>query len=425
MVQEIGNKVYKAVQKTVQPELGEPLTPLQRLIGFVRFVVQRFFATRGLQVAGSLTFTTLLALIPLITIALTVLTTLPGFGQWLPRVREFLLANFLPDTASKIIAMYMTHFSSNAGQLRLAGSVLLIMAALSSLMTVDRVFGDIWRIRVRRTWGHRILTYASFLFVGPIVVTLALTVTTSVFKAWMGYSGHTLSAATRFILEITPWGAVSLTLAAIYRFLPFPHVPFKHALGGGFVAGLGFELMRWLFSFYLHHFRGYAAVYGAFAAFPIFLMWIYLCWSIVISGAVLTASFSYWRGDAWRVPREHPDQQFRDALRVLIVLMKEGHQSVSMRTLQHSLEMGYDSLETAILPLVQAGFVAEDRFRACQALPKAWQANVKDIWNLFHRGPLSGGHFSGDQALKAIVHRLDELASQALSIPVQSLIPEE
>jgi membrane protein len=230
---------------------------------------------------------------------------------------------------------------------------------------------------------------------------------------------------TRFLLSVTPWLAVSLMLASIYRFLPHPHVPFKHALTGGVIAGLGFELMRWLFSFYLHHFRGYAAVYGAFAAFPIFLMWIYLCWSIVLAGAVLTASFSYWRGDAWRIPRDHPDQQFRDALRILLFLMRRRDEAVTMTTLQHTLEMGYDSLETAILPMAEAGLLTEDRFRDCRANDPAWTATVGDVWSLFHRGPLLRSHSPGDASLEHVIQRLDAITETTLAIPLTTLITEQ
>ena len=422
MVQEFSYKVLNVVRRSVEGDPLKPLNATQRIVGFVRFVILRFMRTRGMQVAGSLTCTTLLALVPLITIALTVLTALPGFSLLLPKIREFLLANLLPDTASKIIGMYMTHFSNNAGQLRLAGTIVLIMAAVTAMMTVDRVFGDIWQVKAQRPLGRRLVTYALLLVLAPLAIAIALTVSTTLFKAWIGLGSHGLTWIPKTLLGWTPWLAISSTLTVLYRTIPYPHVPIQHALSGGLIGGLAFEVMRWFFTFYVHHFPGYTAVYGAFAAFPIFLLWIYLSWSVVLGGAVLTASFSYWDGDAWRISHEHPDQQFRDALQVLKVLMSAGERAVRVPEIQKVLKLGYDNLETAILPLVAAGLVAEDSYGFCRARTKAWQATVGDIWVLFHRGPLADGHWSGDQDLGEVAMLLDALPKQHLSQPIQDLL---
>lgn len=422
MVQEFSDKVYDAVRRSVVGDPLQPLNSLQRTLGFLHFVVSRFIRTRGMQVAGSLTCTTLLALVPFITIALTVLTALPGFNRLLPKIKDFLLANLLPDTASRIIGMYMTHFSNNAGQLRLAGTLILVFAAITAMMTVDRVFGDIWQVKAQRPFVMRLFTYALLLILAPLAVTLALTVSTSLFKVWMGFGDKSLFWIPQMIFKWTPWLVISGTLTMMYRTLPYPHVPMKHAFAGGLIGGLAFEAMRWIFSFYVHHFPGYTAVYGAFAAFPIFLLWIYLSWSVVLGGAVLTASFSYWNGDAWRISHDHPDQQFRDALQILRVLMQAGEHAVRLPQLQAQLAMGYDNLETALLPLVSAGFVAEDRYGYCRAKPPVWQASIGDIWVLFHRGPLVGGHWSGDQDLGDVAELLDSLPRKHLSQPIRTIL---
>jgi len=320
--------------------------------------------------------------------------------------------------------MYMTHFSNNAGQLRLAGTLILVVAAITAMMTVDRVFGDIWQVKAQRPFVRRLMTYALLLILAPIAITLALTVSTTLFKVWMGLGEQSLRWVPKILLSWTPWLAISTTLTMMYRSLPYPHVPMKHAIAGGLIGGVAFEMMRWIFSFYIHHFPGYTAVYGAFAAFPIFLLWIYLSWSVVLGGAVLTASFSYWNGDAWRISHDHPDQQFRDALQVLRVLMQAGERAVRLPELQSKLAMGYDNLETAILPLVAAGFVAEDRYGYCRAKEPVWHATLGDIWVLFHRGPLAGGHWSGDQILGEVAELLDSLPSKHLSQPLKVILKD-
>ena len=399
----------------------DPLTPLQRATGFSRFVLERFHRTRSLQVAGSLTCTTLLALVPLLTLALSVLTAYSGFHLLLARVREFLLSQVLPETASRIIALYMTHFSNNAAQLRLAGMLVLVFAAVTAMITVDRAFADIWRVRARRPLATRLVTYWVLLMVGPLLVGIALTLSTTLFKAWLGLS-HTLPLIPRTLLKLVPWFAITAALTAVYRWLPHRHVPGGHALAGGVLAGLGFELMKWLFSFYVHHFPGYTLVYGAFAAFPIFLLWIYLSWAVVLGGAVLTASLSHWHGEAWRIPREHPDQRFRDALRVLRTLMGVGQEALALPDLQRRVELGYDDLETVLEPLAGAGLLLPLPDDGWRASAQSWQASVGDVWVLFHRGPLAGGHWSGDADLREVAAVLDALPQSQLDLPLARLV---
>jgi membrane protein len=410
------------VLRSVQPrDHLEALTPVQRAAGFARFVFDRFHRARSLQSAGSLTCTTLFAMVPLLTLALTVLTAFAAFRQLLARVRELLMSQLLPEAGSRIIALYVSHFSNNAGQLRLAGTLVLVVAAVTAMMTVDRAFAEIWRVRARRPLATRLVTYWLLLIFGPLLIGIALTLSTSLFKAWLGVA-HGVPWIPRSLLKLLPVLAVITVLTAVYRWLPHRHVPGSHALAGGLIAGLAFELMKWLFSFYVHHFPGYTLIYGAFAAFPIFLLWIYLSWAVVLGGAVLTASLPHWHGDAWRVPRDHPDQRFRDALQVLRVLMGQGDVALALPRLQRRVMMGYDDLETVIEPLAAAGLLAARPEGAWQASALAWTATVGDIWVLFHRGPLAGGHWSGDAELREVSEILDALPARELGLPLARLV---
>ncbi len=434
-----GRQVYRALHSDPRVDGLPPLNPTQRFTGFARFLFDRFMRARGLQVAGSLTMSTLLALVPLLTLALTVLGAFSSFRALLPRVREFLLGHLLPDTASRIIAGYMTHFSTNAAQLRLAGTLVLVLAALSAMMTVDRAFGEIWRVRARRPLARRLLTYWVLLSLGPLAIGIALTLSISLVKVALGL-GAGLPGVSRLALRLIPWLAITSTLVAVYRWLPHRYVPMRHALLGGLYGGLAFELMKWLFGWYVHHFPGYTLVYGAFAAFPIFLLWIYLSWAVVLGGAVLTASLSYWHRDAWRVPRDHPDQRFRDALQILRLLMGAGERALGLVSLHRWLGLGYEDLELALEPLVQAGLVKPDAVGRWRAQALAWRSTVGDVWVLFHRGPLLDGqwldgrwveleggasHWAGDRELHAVGDLLQRLPRDYLGVPLSGLVNPE
>ncbi len=421
--------VYRAQAALLPDDPRVPLHPAQRLLGFAAFAYGRFLRARSLQVAGSLTCTTLLALVPVLTVALTVLTAFASFRQLLPRVREFLLGAVLPETASRIIAGYMTHFSANAAQLRLAGTLVLVVAAAMAMMTVDRAFADIWRVRARRPLLGRLLTYWVFLMLAPLAVGIALTLSVSLVKVWLGLATG-LHWLPRTVLRLIPWFAITSVLIGVYRWLPHRHVPLRHAVAGGIGAGLAFEGMKGLLGWYVHHMPGYALVYGAFAAFPIFLLWIYLSWAVVLGGAVLTASLSHWHQDAWRVPREHPDQRFRDALQVLRYLMAAGDQEAPGRhlaDLQRALGMGYEDLENVLEPLQAAGWVRFDPDGCWGAQPSAWRMPVGAVWMLFHHGPRPGAWWAGEAdpvaaGLTALDAVIADLPRQGLALPVARLV---
>lgn len=416
----LGFRLYEALRSVRPRDHLVPLTPLQRAFGFAAFVVRRFHRTRSLQTAGSLTVTTLFALVPLLTLALTVLTAFPGFKVLLAKVRELMLTQLLPDAASRIIALYMTHFSNNAAQLRLAGTLVLVAAAAMAMMTVDRAFSEIWRVRAQRPLATRLISYWLLLVLGPLLVGVGLTLSTSLVRASLGLA-HGLPWLPRTLLALLPWLAITTALTAAYRWLPHRHVPLAHALAGGLLAGLAFQLMKWLFSFYVHHFHAYTLIYGAFAAFPIFLLWIQLSWSVVLGGAVLTASLSHWHRDAWRVPRDHPDQRFRDALQVMRLLMALGEEGLALPQLQRRAGLGYDDLETVLEPLQAAALIRQGQPGRWQASAASWHASVGDVWVLFHRGPLAGGHWSGDSELREVAAVLDALPARELGMGLARL----
>lgn len=425
-LQRLRRQVYRAVRASLPQDALGPLTPLQRATGFGRFLVLRFLRARSLQAAGSLTFTTLLALVPLFTLALGALSALPASRQLLPRMREFLQGQLLPDVGNRLISSYMTQFSANAGQLRLAGMVVLVTASVSAMLTVDRVFAEIWRVRRRRPLARRLVTYWALLVLGPLAIAVALTLSVSLVKVMLGLTSAAPSA-TRTALRLVPWLAITAALATVYRLLPQRHVPWSHALAGGLFAGVAFETMKWLFSLYVHHFRGYTVVYGAFAAFPIFLLWIWLSWAVVLAGAVLTASLSHWHREAWRVPRSHPDQRCRDALQAICWLMAMPQQGARLRALQQALGMGFEDLDVVLEALELGGLVACQGDLGWSATAHAWRATVGDVWSLFHRGPAADSQWAeadwGDgAALREVARRLAQLPSQGLDLPLARLV---
>jgi len=264
-----------------------PLTHLLRIFG------RGFIEDRCLQVASSLTFTTLLALVPVVTVLLTVASAFPVFRSLLGQLHDFVVQNMLPQSADAITA-YTQQFSQNAANLTAAGVVILGVTALLLLFTIEGEFNVIWRVSRPRPLLRRVLVYSTVLTIGPLCIGASLSVTSYLITLSLGLVDE-MPGMRSALLRFVPLVLTSAAFALLYFTLPRCPVLKRDALTGGIAAGACFEIMKHGFGFYVAHFPTYTVVYGAFAAVPIFLLWIYLSWLIIIGGAVLVAVLPEWR----------------------------------------------------------------------------------------------------------------------------------
>jgi membrane protein len=325
--------------------------------GFLRYVVRRTQQDRCAQVAASLAFTTLLALVPLVTIAVTLISAFPVFTRFVDQMKIFLLQNMVPTTASKIITDYMQQFSANAAQLTALGIASLAVTAIALMFTIDSAFNAIWKVKRLRPWLQRLLIYWAMLTLGPVLIGVSLTVTYYLIgfsKGWVG----AIPFAESTLLRIVPVLLTTVAFSLLYLTVPNRFVPRRHALIGGFAAALAFELMKRSFAAYVASVPTYKLVYGAFASFPIFLLWVYCCWLIILLGAVVTASLSHWQSGRWQLDQS-PEQHYYDALRLLKVLY-EAHRRgevVPLVRLRQAVPIGIDHLEDVLERLSTARIV--------------------------------------------------------------------
>lgn len=266
---------------------------LQTLRGFVRFLARRFGEEDLDQVASSLTFTTLLALVPLITIVITVISAFPVFGVVVDSLRTFILANFVPGAASRLITVYMQQFADKASRLTTLGIGALAVTAIILMLTIDRVFNRIWRVPRQRPLLRRIVVYCMVLTVGPVLIGASLYATSWLIRSSLGILK--LGAAGGFLFHTSAIVFTCLAITFLYRTVPNRRVALADAAIGGVLAGLAFEGMKAGFTHFVTRFGSYKLVYGAFASVPVFLLWIYLSWIVVLAGAVITASLPYLR----------------------------------------------------------------------------------------------------------------------------------
>jgi len=259
---------------------------------FSRFVVRRWSEDRCPQIAGSLAFTTLLALVPTFAIAVALLSRTPLFGELMVQLKVFLLLNLTPEIAGKIITVYMGEFSHNARRLTLLGIGFLFVTAVALMLTIDRSLNTIWRSHKKRPFLVSVLAYVLLLSVGPILIGVSVSITTYLMSLPERWSN--LPHAQPILLQVIPTTVSTITFFLIYRLVPHRKVPWAHALSGAVVAAVLFELAKEGFATYVSYAPTYSVVYGTFAAFPFFLLWVYMSWLIVLIGAELAAALGEW-----------------------------------------------------------------------------------------------------------------------------------
>lgn len=328
------------------------------LFDFLHFIALRFKEDRCGQLSASLTFTSLLSLVPLITIALTLFSAFPVFTDFSSHIKTFVLSNLMPETGGKMITRYMEQFAESAAKLTAVGIVFLTTTAMLMMVTIDNAFNAIWRVRNQRNIVHRVLIYWAVLTLGPLLVGGSLTLTSWLIGLSVGYASE-LSSVGVVLLKVVPVILTSLAFSLLYRIVPNRYVSIRHAIIGGIVGAALFEFMNRIFAFYIAHFPTYKLIYGAFASIPIFLMWIYLSWFTVLLGALITAALPHWRSKVSL--KTNATVRFYTAVEILRTLhlgMRTSH-VVNLNELCSELRLGYDTAEDVLLELAKAQFVSK------------------------------------------------------------------
>jgi membrane protein len=267
---------------------------LATLIGpitFVRRVAARLSNVGWARASGSLAFTTLLGLVPLVTVAFAFVAQFPVFQDFLRVLEAFLLRYMLPESASAIVHRYVLGLATEAASVKGVGIVFVVVTATLVVAMVEDEINVIWGIRQKRPLLRRVLVYVAGLTAGPVLVGAAITfimwgLQNTVVRAPL--QDHTINA----ILGPIPFLFTAAGFTALYALAPARKVPWFNAVVSGVLATAAFEAVKTGFAWYVENVAGYELMYGALAAFPVFLMWIFLFWMIVLAGAAVTAALT-------------------------------------------------------------------------------------------------------------------------------------
>lgn len=282
---------------------------------------QRLREERLAVTAGSLTFTTLIALVPLLTVMLALFSAFPVFARFQGALQQYFLQSLIPDAIAKPVLGTLTQFAAKANRLGSVGLVFLLCSALALMLTIDRTLNAIWRVRKQRPIAQRVLVYWAAITLGPLLLGISLTLSSWALTASRGVV-DALPGGLALALQALEFALLWLALAALFRYVPNTDVRWRHALAGGLCVAVGLELAKRALAWYMGAVPGIAAVYGTFATLPILLLWIFLGWLIVLCGALVAAHAPSLRTRAAPL-RGLPGQRFG----LTLALLRELHRA--------------------------------------------------------------------------------------------------
>ncbi len=316
-------------------------------------VLYRRFREARLGVsASSLTFTTVLALVPLFTVGLAVFSAFPVFGKFQDTIQRWLIDSLVPESIARQVLGYLTQFSRKASRLGTVGLVAVLLSAVALMVTIERTLGQIWRVERQRPLPQRLILYWSAITLGPLLLGASLAITSYVATASRGVV-DVLPGSLRWLLDSFGFVLLVLCVSGLYFYVPYARVRWRHALTAGLMTALGIELGKKVLTGYLAEMPTYSAIYGAFAAVPILLVWVYMAWLIVLLGAVVASSLP----ELGRHPLRRPygaGWRFRLALEVLSQLQAirlQPARGLSPTALAHRMRVSPGELDAVLRTL--------------------------------------------------------------------------
>ena len=320
---------------------------------------QRFKEDRLGLTAGSLTFTTLISLVPLVTVMLALFSAFPMFASFQVALEKYFLQSLVPDTIARPVLSALTQFAGKANRLGTFGLVFLVVTALALMLTIDRSLNAIWRVRRPRPIAQRVLVYWAAVTLGPLLLGMSLSLTSYAISASRGVVGA-LPGGVAALLSAAEFALLAAGLASLFHYVPNLHVRWRHAMAGGLFSAICFEVAKSVLGWYVRQVPTFALVYGAFATVPILLVWIYVSWVLVLLGAVVAAYAPSLQMRSVRRARG-PGHRFELALSMVQVLAKartSAHHGLNAQQLSEALRVDPLQVEPLLEALMNIDWVA-------------------------------------------------------------------
>jgi membrane protein len=403
---------------------------LARSWAFLKYLRRRFEADHCNRAAASLAYTSLLALVPLFTVVFVTLSAFPAFSDWREGIEGFVFKNFVPALGDQIHS-YLLQFADKAKGLQAAGIIVLLVTVLAMMSTIESTFNVIWGIQKKRPLLVRFLVYWSVLTLGPVLIGAGMVATSYVISLpLLSETGVSGDIKTHLIAAF-PVLATTIAFVMFFKLIPYRPVPLRHALIGGVVASILFEFAKRLFALFVTHFPSQQAIYGAFATVPIFLIWIYLSWVIVLLGAEITqclTTFSVAR------PRRHGALARKDPLycayRVIMRMYEaqlDGRPTSEKDLLRQESNLGYDAINAALEILDRGAWISRNDAFLWVLMRDLHRVTLLDLLRLVPSfAPVENVRSmaidEADEQLQAKLIELGDWSESSLNVPLADLL---
>lgn len=257
---------------------------------FAKYFVQRYSENRLSMAAGYLTYSTMLAIVPLILVVFSVFTAFPMFEDATHQLEAFIYDNFAPNLGD-VVKEYVTRFVANSKKMGIVSIIGLVVVAIMLIKSIDQALNSAWRDSKKRKTVTSFALYAALLVVAPLLAGLSIAISSYIFSLRIFSESGVLSFGMT-LLDFAPFVLTWLMFSLIYWAVPNVKVQWKHAACGALLSAIFFTLGKKAFIWYITTFPSNQAIYGALAALPIMIMWIHLSWQAVLSGGQFASVLS-------------------------------------------------------------------------------------------------------------------------------------
>jgi membrane protein len=420
---------------------NQPKGRLARIAAYVRDVAgligysaYRFYNDNCFQTAASLTYTSLLAIVPIMTIGFAIFSAFPAFGALQSQVQSMIFKNLVPEIGDAILE-YLGRFMANAGQMPIFGVIGLAVSAVLLIWTIEGSFASIWRVREPRSLITRILSFWAVVSLTPLFAGASLSLSSALWTALQFAHLEEIASPLVGIASVLPFLLQLVGCTLLYLIIPNREVNWLDAAFGGAIASLLLETSKAGFAWYMREYPAYQTIYGALATVPIFLFWIYIAWSTVLFGAVVTAAMPEWR--AGKITHSGPEgllpaQRLALALAVLHELMDASRLGVGIRrrTLAGRVPVGAVLIDGILEQLRDAHWVAHttrDSWVVARDLNESTLLDLMKSLGIGLRGSvrgLGGLNLPWQERTAHLLEQAERKQEEILGIPVKMLLTD-
>ncbi|TQV77073.1 YihY family inner membrane protein [Aliikangiella marina] len=354
---------------------------IKYLLTFISFVFKRYGQNGCSSIAAELTVTSLLALVPLTAVVFALLAFIPSFQELGQQLQSIIFEYFVPSTG-ETVQTYLNEFVGKAKGLSGVGTLMLFVTALLLMRTIDSSFNKIWHVQTNKSFVRTILVYWAVLTLGPILLGSSLLITSYVKS--LPVISNVVTDYGQWMTLWLPFLMACLAFSVMFYVIPNRKIPFSHAFGAGILTAGFFEVAKWCFGVFVASFSTYQFIFGALASIPLFLIWIYLSWAIVLLGAEICHAFDAFEMTS-DVHREHPLIEVINLLLILANFQSRGESLDEMALDRLSAEgkraINFDWIEK----LVQFGLVTKTQQQSYCLLKAADEVSMQDLYEVAGR----------------------------------------